>query len=395
MKTLCTALFVVLNFYASSAQPGPYTASFIGRMGVDTVLVETYTMIDNHLYGKAFIRVPEDYIGLFSIHFYPDGTIREFNVTAMDPSNSSLPFKAKTGDFEYRLNMNCANDSCIFYNSRKGSPAGITLKHKADKMDFVGGWVPLISLLEWNCMRLAKSTRYSLPLKMINHYLGVYPIEVRFANQSQKGTMIFGGPFLEYTRIAVDDDRRIKNTDGIGTPWNYIVTRHSPIDVDALAKRMTMTKGIGVPSPEEDIETVVKSCSMELHYGRPYKRGRKIFGGVVPYDSVWRTGAGRPTTLSFSEDIRIGKVVVPRGKYSLYTIPRQGNWLLIFNRDVTRWPTDPDRSKDVASVVIPAENTSRIQDQFTIEIAETKNGGVLRFQWDDTVASAEFQIAKK
>src|SRR5688572_31009718 len=157
------SLFLSINGFGQSKKL--YTASFIGSMGVDTVLVETYTMINNHLYGKAFIRVPEDYIGEFSIHFYPDGSIREFNISAMDPSNSSIPFQAKTGAFGYRLNMNCINDTCTYYNSEKNKHSETIFKHPARNMNFVGGWVPLISLMEWNCMRLVKSGKQNLPLK--------------------------------------------------------------------------------------------------------------------------------------------------------------------------------------------------------------------------------------
>ena len=381
--------FLLTDIFGQSNQP--YTASFIGRMGVDTVLVETYTMINNHLYGKAFIRVPEDYIGEFSIHFYPDGTIREFNVNAMDPFNSSIPFQAKSGVFEYRLNMNCLNDTCTYYNSEKDQSSETIFKHPASKMDFVGGWVPLISLMEWNCLRLVKSGKQELPLKMINHHIGVYDIGVHFLN---KDTIIFGGPFLEYTRIKINQEGRILNTNGIGTPWNYYVTKYPPIDIDKIAKRMAKTKGIGIPSPTETIRSRVQNCNISVTYGRPLKRGRKIFGGVVPYDSVWRTGANSPTSISFENDIKIGNTIIPKGQYSIYTIPKQSEWTLIFNTDLTTWPTDPNRSKDFAQVVIPIMKMENIKQQFTIAVEEKKEGGVLKFSWDNVIAIAEFKVIR-
>ena len=386
---LIVVLFTLIEGFGQSKQP--YTASFIGRMGVDTVLVETYTMINNHLYGKAFIRVPEDYIGEFSIHFYPDGTIREFNINAMDPFNSSIPFAAKSGVFEYRLNMNCLNNTCTYYNSEKGQSSETIFKHPASKMDFVGGWVPLISLMEWTCMRLVKSGKQELPLKMINHHIGVYDIGVHFLN---KDTIIFGGPFLEYTKIKIDEDGRILNTNGIGTPWNYYVTKYPPIDIDKIAKRMAKTKGIGIPSPTETIKSRVQNSNISVTYGRPLKRGRKIFGGVVPYDSLWRTGANSPTSISFENDIKIGNIIIPKGQYSIYTIPKQNEWTLIFNTDLTTWPTDPNRSKDFAQVVIPAKKTENIKQQFTIAVEELKNRGVLKFSWDDMIAIAKFEVIK-
>lgn len=383
------ASFFLIDSYGQSSKP--YTASFIGRMGVDTVLVETYTMINNHLYGKAFIRVPEDYIGEFSIHFYPDGTIREFNINAMNPYNSSIPFQAESGVFEYRLNMNCVNDTCTYYNSEKGQSSEIIFKHPASKMDFVGGWVPLISLMEWNCMRLVKSGKQELPLKMINHHIGVYDIGVHFLN---KDTIIFGGPFLEYTKIKINEDGKILNTNGIGTPWNYYVTKYPPIDIDKMAKRMAKTKGIGIPSSTETIKSSIQNSNISVTYGRPLKRGRKIFGGVVPYDSLWRTGANSPTSISFENDIRIGNTIIPKGQYSIYTIPKQNEWTLIFNTDLTTWPTDPNRSKDFAQVVIPTKKTGNIKQKFTIEVGEIKEGGVLKFSWDDVIAIAKFEVIK-
>ena len=389
----CFLLIVVSYFLKDSLGQStqPYTASFIGRMGVDTVLVETYTMVNNHLYGKAFVRVPEDYIGEFSIHFYPDGTIREFNINAMNSFNSSVPFKAKSGMFEYRLNMNCSNDTCTFYNSEKDQASEIIFKHPASKMDFVGGWVPLISLMEWNCMRLVKSNRQEMPLKMINHHLGVYNIGVHFLN---KDNIIFGGPFLEYTKIKINEEGRILNTNGIGTPWNYYVTKYPPIDIDKIAKRMAKTKGIGIPSPTETIKSSVNNSKITVTYGRPFKRGRTIFGGVVPYDTVWRTGANSPTSISFENSIKIGNTIIPKGQYSIYTIPKQNEWTLIFNTDLTTWPTDPNRSKDFAQVVIPTKKTENIKKQFTIEVEEIKKGGALKFSWDNVIAIAEFEVIK-
>jgi|GEM_PF-2028610 len=388
-----SALLWAAFFGPARAQtPRPYTASFVGTLGRDTVLVETYTVLDNHLYGKAFIRVPEDYIGVFSIHFYPDGSIREFNVMAMNPVNSSLPFEAKSGSFPYRLNMNCKNDTCTFYNALKARNKEIPVSHKARSMNFVGGWVPIISLMEWNCVRLARSGQQRLPLKMINSQLGVFDIGVQYSNPE---TILFGGPFLEYTKINVNADGQITSTDGTGTPWNYWVAKHEPIDIDLVAKRMVRNPPIGNPSPPETIRANIHSSTIEVQYGRPFKRGRTIFGGIVPMDSVWRTGAGQATTIILSADITIQNTIIPKGPYSLYTIPGQNEWTLIFNTDLTTWPTNPDRSKDLAQLNIPVEKSARVIEQFTIDVQETKKGGRIRFSWDDRTAFADFELTNK
>jgi hypothetical protein len=159
-----------------------------------------------------------------------------------------------------------------------------------------------------------------------------------------------------------------------------------------LQKEWGKTPGIGIPSPTETVISVVHNSEIEVTYGRPLKRGRAIFGGVVPYDSIWRTGAGSATTLSLENDIRIDKTIIPKGKYSIYTIPKENEWLLIFNTDLKTWPTDPDREKDLATVVIPIRKTENIIQQFTIEIQETTSGGLLKFSWDNVSAYAEFEV---
>jgi len=157
---------------------------------------------------------------------------------------------------------------------------------------------------------------------------------------------------------------------------------------------MAKKPGIGIPSPTDSVQAVVHNSKIKIRYGRPLKRGRTIFGGVVPHDSVWRTGANRPTLITLENNIKLGKTIIPKGQYSIYTVPRLNNWQLIFNTDLRKWPTDPDISKDLATIVIPVKKTGNTIEKFTIEIEETKKGGLLKFLWDDVIAYTEFEVLK-
>jgi Protein of unknown function (DUF2911) len=392
IKGIGILLSIMLTSHYGVGQVKPYTASFIGKLGPDTVFVETYNVVNNHLYGKVLFRIFEDHIGEFNIHFYPNGTIREFNMMAMNPVNSSIPYSSKVAwRFPYNRTMLCANDSCTVFISRSDVPQEIVVKQAASSMDFYGGLTPLFSLVEWNCVRLAKSGKQVLgPLTMTNTSV-VSTISVRYTGPD---SVIFGGPFIEYTKIKVDSEGRILSTDGTGTVYNFLVSKQAPIDIDQLAKRISKRPGLGQPSPRDTVKTSVQQSTISVDYSRPYKRGRKIFGGVVPYDSVWRTGASNATVLSLQHPIQIDKTVIPAGKYSLYTIPNRQSWRLIFNTDLIRWPTDPDRSKDIAEVGLQIKPLEKFKDQFTIEIQETKTGGVLKFQWDNVEAFTDFKIIK-
>jgi hypothetical protein len=78
----------------------------------------------------------------------------------------------------------------------------------------------------------------------------------------------------------------------------------------------------------------------------------------------------------------------------LYTIPGRTSWRLIFNTNLQRWPTEPDRSKDFATIPLQVQKTAKPVDQFTIEIKREKNGGIIKFIWEDTQAFASFEIEK-
>jgi hypothetical protein len=91
----------------------------------------------------------------------------------------------------------------------------------------------------------------------------------------------------------------------------------------------------------------------------------------------------------------MGKTTVPKGKYSLYTIPQPDKWTLIFNTDIKRWPTDPIRSKDFAQVNLKINKLKSPVQQFKIEIAEAGKGGIMKFIWDDVEAFTPFEIMKR
>jgi len=377
-------LIIVMCFSLRAVAQQPYTASFIAKLGTDTVIVETYNMMHDHLYGKAFLRYPEDRIGVFNFHFHPDGSIRHYSMSYMKPDSSYISSPGTEG-------MICENDTCTWFAGWAGLENEYVNKRPARHIDFIGGWTPTLSLIEWNCMRLMHSGNQNLPITLVNDYIGTRDIAVTKGNND---TLIFGGPFLEYAKIKATNEGRIVSYDGIGTPWNYIVSKHAPINVDEVAKRMSKTYKIGIPSPQAEVKFPFGIDTIRLHYGRPFKRGRVIFGGIVPYDSIWRTGANDPTEIDLPFDIQFRQIIVPKGRYSVYTIPRKGDWTLIFNTDLQQWPTDPNRSKDLALIPMKWRASKQQTDQFTIDIEVLKDGGVIKFIWDQTEAFAPFRIVK-
>ncbi len=131
-------------------------------------------------------------------------------------------------------------------------------------------------------------------------------------------------------------------------------------------------------SPHETVSAVVDGAKVTITYGRPYMRGRKVVGGLVPYGRVWRTGADESTTLTTDAPLLIGGTTVPAGKISLYTLPTAAGWKLILNKQTGQWGTEYTEAQDLARVDMTTRTLAAPVDQFTITIA----GGTLKLAWE-------------
>lgn len=143
------------------------------------------------------------------------------------------------------------------------------------------------------------------------------------------------------------------------------------------------------PSPGQTIKQDFGIGSIELSYSRPGMKGRKIFGDLVPYGKVWRTGANSATTINFSDDIIIGGQNVPAGKYGLLTIPDKDNWTIIITKqlDVTS-PAAYKQEMDVVRVKAKTMKIDETVETFTMQFANIKPSSCdLLVRWDNTVVA--------
>lgn len=140
------------------------------------------------------------------------------------------------------------------------------------------------------------------------------------------------------------------------------------------------------PSTTQTIKQDFGLGNIEVSYSRPNMKGRKIFGDLVPFDKVWRTGANSATTLTFSDDVTIGSTKIPAGKYGLLTIPGATDWTMIITKqlDVTS-PAAYKQEMDVVRVKAKAVKTDWVTETFTMSLDNVKdNSCELTLFWDKT-----------
>jgi hypothetical protein len=197
--------------------------------------------------------------------------------------------------------------------------------------------------------------------------------------------------------LRADELGRLLALDASRTTRALSVERTAPPDIDALARdfaaRDARGAGIGELSGRGEVVATIASAEIVVDFGRPLKRGRPIFGALVPWEQLWRTGANRATHLSTTRDLRVGEHVIPAGTYTLFTIPRPDRWTLIVNRrtDINGLAHDP--AHDLLRLDMHVRSLAQPVETFTILVEPEGNGGVLRLRWDTTEAYLPFRVA--
>ena len=141
-------------------------------------------------------------------------------------------------------------------------------------------------------------------------------------------------------------------------------------------------------SPTASFEQEVGSGKIKITYSRPLVRGRKIFGELVPFDKLWRTGASDCTVITTSEDISFGNNVLKAGSYSIFSIPSINDWTIIVNSDTTlHGETGYDEKKDIMRFKVPLEKSPNFYETFTIELNDINSKGeaFLKILWENTL----------
>jgi len=134
--------------------------------------------------------------------------------------------------------------------------------------------------------------------------------------------------------------------------------------------------------------------AITVDYSSPRAKGRKIYGELVPFDKVWRTGANEATTFVTAADVTVGGASVPAGTYTLFTIPGKDKWTLILSKKTGEWGTDyPGTSNDLARVDMKVSTLPSAVENFTISFEKSANGATMNIDWETTRASVA--IAKK
>lgn len=147
-------------------------------------------------------------------------------------------------------------------------------------------------------------------------------------------------------------------------------------------------------APRESSNLVLAGKHLSIAYGRPVLRGRTMFGVLVPWGEIWRTGADEATKLSTESDLRFGEFALPKGNYAVFTIPGERDWQLVLNKTADQWGAfNYDPAEDALRLPMRRDSLAAPIDRLSIALtARGEAAGTLWIGWETTVVSADFEL---
>jgi len=174
-----------------------------------------------------------------------------------------------------------------------------------------------------------------------------------------------------------------------------------PTQDPACITRATPEQLAGRPSPLESVTFTVGTARVKVCYGAPSAKGRKVFGELIPYGQLWRTGANEPTMIHTSAPIMVAGVAVPAGVVSLYSVPGKSEWEIIINRSVTQWGAEGGYTAAIKAQEIGRGKVAALPDpmpapveKFTIRADQAGRKTMLVLEWERTRVNIPVEAAK-
>jgi hypothetical protein len=356
------------------------------RLGADTLAVEEYTRTATELAGQQVVRTPRSVHRLFRATFRPDGSLRTFDLITHN-------ITGEPGPAETRATLDFAGDTAVARLPRADSTVTVRTPGAAGALPW---GIHIYALIEEIARRARAQGADSVGFTAIN-LAGGQPLAVSAKRGATGAYTVRVGQVGPWT-VTLDDDGRLASVSGKGSTLQIEVERDESLDIGAMGPTFA-SRSLGMLSGRDTARAVLGGAEVLVAYGVPARRGRVIFGDVVPWGQAWRTGANAATQLHTTADLVVGGARVPAGQYTLWSIPTPSGWTLVINkktrdeRGAALWGTMYDATEDLVRVPLKVEALGAPMEQLaiTLEPRSRGRGAILKMAWDQTQASVELR----
>jgi hypothetical protein len=368
--------------------PGSEARAYVERLGMDTMSVEVFTRTPTGFEGDVLVRSPVTRVAHYEASLADDGTVERMHVQwTTPPENPEGPPPAE-------FTVTVQGDSATIEVVGGQNPGTIRAAVPEGVIPTVGKTPWTFAVFEQAVMQALASGADSFPVGFLSAGRGrVQENAIGRMGPDSVRVDFFGSPFV----ARIDESGHVVGRSGERTTLKVEGEEASGVDFASLAAeyaaRDARGEGIGVASPQATVEAAIGGANLRVVYSRPAKRGREIWGGLVPFGEIWRTGANAATEFSTDSDLMIGDALVPAGTYTFYTLFNEvDSAQLIINQQTGQSGTVYDPGQDLARVELTEESLATPVERFTIGIEPASEGGVLRLSWDTTRYSVPIRV---
>ncbi|MBI4513487.1 MAG: DUF2911 domain-containing protein [Gemmatimonadetes bacterium] len=367
-----------------AAQVQPDSGAFVARLGSDTLGVERYVRTARALESEVVWRVPETWVLRLVVTHDGEGRVQRAEITGRRPGEPANARRSR------RTVITFESDSAVVETTQDGSTR---VRRVAGRPDMVPMLSPFYAPYDLMLLRARNTGADSVALEAVGTGGTVTYHAVRRGGTSEAA---IADPTFGTRKVRLGRDGRMVEFQATGSPFGTIVQRVPWPDLEALAREFARRDGegraLGALSPRDTVRATIHGAQILVDYGRPAKRGRPIFGGLVPWNEVWRTGANEATHFATDHNLRMGDTVIPAGTYTLWTLPAPTGWKLIINRRTRQWGTVYDEQFDLTRLDLRVDTLPEVVERLAISLEERGDQGALRIVWDRTAASIEFTV---
>jgi hypothetical protein len=381
--SITSALLMALAIPAAAADTG----YFVVKLGADTTSVERYTRSSSRIDVDQVGRAPRETLRHYTYNLDSKGAVTSFSVLVTAPGSApgSPPLQ--------KIDGTCTPDSIITVVARGSNTQTVRVAMPAGSLAIAASspWV----IYEHAMMKLAKGKSDTLRTGL--YFIGAGSANmIRLKRLSADSVEVFTD-HEDLFHMRGDKSGKLLGALPISGTGKFSAERVSKLDFEGFTTAWlaseTRAGAMGALSPRDSVKVTAGGASLYVDYGRPGKRGRIVFGEVVPYGEVWRTGANAATQFRTDRALDFGGTTLPAGMYTLWTLPSPGGWKLVVNSETGQWGTEHKAEKDLFTLPMTVSALPAVVERFTIRIEPNAEGGVLYLEWDTTQASIPFRVA--
>jgi hypothetical protein len=362
------------------------SAGYVTRLGTDTLAIERFVRTPQRVEAEVLLRIPSTTRTTYVMELGSDGTMRRLESHTYDPKQAGVePVRHSI--------VERTGDSLRIRTTVRGEVREQVVAAPAATLPFIDmvHWPYEIALMR---ARAASVDVVQQPLlsgnRTSNFAFGRVGADSMTITHPSRGTM----------RVRVDAEGRLLGLDAGATTRKLIVTREPWMPIEGYAERWAALdaagKSLGALSGRGETKATVAGASILVDFGTPAKRGREIWGKLVPYGEVWRTGANQATHFTTDRDLVLGTgtdtLRVPAGQYTLFSVPAADGGVLIVNRQTGITGTAHNPAHDLGRVRMTPRPLGEPVEVFNIGLTPEGDGGAIRLQWDEMEMVVPFVV---